>query len=357
MSAYFLLSWPWAYAGSHKDGGYWESGQVYGIINPVTGQPGLQVVGFCQQTRDGEGHDNCYLMQGAAILSFISGLGYVLLAIWQIARILTMLPTPGQVATIDGTVVDALPPTVPIQKALGWNAGLMLIGLLIWALTSIDAGSGWYGWLAWTFGQLPSTPGWQDPASGFYTALNGNTWQTILAYTYSVAFGDIVILSFLVWAASEMSSNAVVANWHAWRTLVTGLAALMFTFFLPQFILVCRFVNWGGLGSIGYGIASGFIIMCVGDFLLYVCALMAQRSPLVALPAAINNTTQPVQKTSAPMTDVVVDPSKPAVVPNTAGNTLPAGTYGVAEPTVTSQNPQNPPIPTRDYTGTQQVPT
>ena len=359
MSAYFLLSWPWAYAGSHKNGGYWESGQIYPVL-PTVFPGGITIVGFCNQASQNTGHDICYLMQGASILSFISGLGYVLLAIWQLVRILTILPTPGQVATMDGTVVDALPPTVPIQKALGWQSALLLIGLLIWALTAIDAGSGYYGWLAWTFGQLPSSPGWQDPALSPLSLTS--TWQTILSYTYSVAFGDIVIIGFTVWAASEMAANPVVANWHAWRTLVTGLSGLLFSFFLPQFILVCRFVNWGGLGKIGQGIAAGFIIMCIGDFLLYICALSAQRSPLIALPAAINNTSQPVQQgkfnNEQRMNEVVVDTTKPGnpVVGNTAGQANPA--YGNqyasgTEPTVTTAEP----VPTRDYSGNQRVPT
>jgi len=216
--------------------------------------------------------------------------------------------------------------------------------------------------LAWTFGQLPSTPGWQDPANGFWSNANvfngvGGTynpqWQMILSYTYSVAFGDLVIIAFTVWAAEEMASNPVVANWHAWRTLVTGLAGLLFSFFLPQFILVCRFVNWGGLDAIGKGIASGFIIMCIGDFALYSCALSAQRSPLIALPAAINNTTAPVAQKGAPMNEVVVDTNKPGnpVVGNTVA--YPNATNQYSEPTVTSENP----VPTRDYSGNQQVPT
>jgi len=286
---------------------------------------------------------------GAAILSFISGLGYVLLMIYQFGRILTMLPTPGQVATIDGTVVDALPPTVGVQKALGWNSALLIIGLLIWALTAIDAGSGYNGWAAWTFGQLPSTPG-----------LTYQAWTLILAYTYSIAFGDIVIIAFTVWAASEMAANPVVANWHAWRTLVTGLSGLLFSFFLPQFILVCRYVNWSypvGLTAIGKGVAAGFIIMCIGDFALYACALIAQRSPLIALPAAINNTTAPVTKQTEMTNVAVVDTTKPGnpVVGNTAGT---VGTYGApnnyghTETTVTTADP----VPTREYSGNQVPP-
>jgi hypothetical protein len=261
------------------------------------------------------------------------------------------------VATIDGTVVDALPPTVPIQKALGWTSSLLIIGLMIWALVAIDAGSGYNGWLAWTFGQLPSTPGWQDPAQGFYYQ---TMWNTLLSYTYSVAFGDLVIIGFLVWCAEEMASNAVVANWHAWRMLVLGLAALLFTFFLPQFILVCRFVNWGGLENVGRGVAAGFIIMCIGEFLLYTVALSAMRAPLIALPAAINQTAAPVanREKEVAMTDVVVDTTKPGnPVVNTAGVTNPAyaGQYSSQlEPTVTSAAG---PVPTRDYSGNQQVPT
>ena len=246
MSAYFLLSWPWAYAGSHKNGGYFMSGSAYPVLPSVFGPNGIATVGFCQQAAENEGHDNCYLMQGAAILSFVSGLGYVLLAIWQLLRILTMLRTPGQVATMDGTVVDALPPTVAIQKALGWQAALLLIGLLIWALTAIDAGSGYYGWLGYTFGQLPSSPGWQDPALSPLSLTT--TWQTILAYTYSVAFGDIVVIGFTVWAAMEMAANPVVANWYAWRTLVTGMSGLLFTFFPPSVhpCVPLRQLGWPG---------------------------------------------------------------------------------------------------------------
>jgi hypothetical protein len=200
------------------------------------------------------------------------------------------------------------------------NSALLIVGLLIWALTAIDSGSGVAGWTAWTFGQLPSTPG-----------LTYQVWDLILAYTYSIAFGDIVIISFTVWAASEMAANPVVANWQAWRTLVTGLSGLLFSFFLPQFILVCRYINWDsptGLSKDGTAIAAGFIIMCIGDFFLYACALIVQRSPLIALPAAINNTTAPVQKQGTELQNVeVVDTTKPGnpVVGNTDGA---VGTYG-----------------------------
>jgi hypothetical protein len=352
ISAYFLLSWPWAWAGSYKSG-YWEQGQDY------AGQ--AQVVGFCQLTRDNQGHDNCYLMQGAAILSFIGGLGFVLLAIWQLLRILSILPTSGQVATIDGTVVDALPPTVGIQKALGFSSALLLVGLLIWALAAIDAGSGYNGWEAWTFGQLPSSPGWQALLAVNVFNNGDNPWQTLLSYTYSIAFGDLVIMGFAVWTASEMAANPVVANWHSWRSLVTSLSAVLFTFFLPQFIQICRYVNWGGLGAIGNAIASGFIIMCVGEFALYVCALSAQRAPLIALPAAISNATAPVQQQPgyakpANLENVVVDTTKPGNPPVTTAETATgyqAGAYGASsEPTVVTADPVA--TGTREYSGTQQ---
>ena len=358
MCAWFLLSWPWAYAGSHRDGGYWESGSVYPLSEGgIIPNPGVNTFGFCLLSLDNAGHDNCGLMQGASILAFISGAGYVLLALYQVARIITMLPTPGQVATIDGAVVDALPPTVPIQRALGWNSALLLCGLLIWALTAIDVGSGYYGWLAWTFGQLPSTPGWQTL---FYTPLN--SWQTMLSYTYSVAFGDLVIIGFTVWAAAEMSSNPVVANWHAWRTMVTGLSALLFSFFIPQFIQVCRFLNWGHLSVDATAVGAGFIIMCCGDFLLYACALAAQRSPLIALPAAINNTAAPVVKNQpTQMQQVTVDKpigatSAGGVVvgpPTTTSGVVMSG-YAPSEPTVVTNMNNGDPVPTREYSGRQE---
>ena len=351
MSAYFLLSWPWSYAGGHN-GGYFHDGSQANFAGFS-----IPTVSVCNTGTDFQAGYSCRLLMGASILSFISGLGFVLLAIYQIGAILAKLPHPGQVATIDGTVVDALPPTVGIQKSMGWMVWLMLAGLLVWALTSIDTGSGYNGWAAWTFGQLPSTPN-----------VTFQTFRLLLAYTYSVAFADIILLGFLVWAASEMASNPVVANWHAWRTLVTGICAMLFTFLLPQFILVCRYVNWSfpyQLNKDEKAVAAGFIIMCVGEWFLYANALIAQRSPLIALPAAINNTTMPVNKQGTELQNVAVTQPGTAypgtavvgapVVGNTAGN---MGTYGApnqyghTETTVTTADP----VPTREYSGNQVPP-
>ena len=345
MSAYFLLSWPWSYAGGHK-GGYLHDGAF-----ADNGLFTVNTVAICSIARDNQGHDNCRLLMGASILSFISGLGFVLLALYQLGSILAKLPHPGQVATIDGTVVDALPPTVGIQKSMGWMVWLMLSGLLIWSLTSIDTGSGYNGWRSYTFGQLPSTPG-----------VTYQLFDLLLAYTYSIAFADIILLAFLVWSASEMASNPVVANWHAWRTLVTGICAMLFTFLVPQFILICRYINWNfphGLSVDDTAIASGFIIMCIGEWFLYANALLAQRSPLIALPAAINNTTMPVNKQGTELQNVVVTQPGMAVaapvVGNTAGNVGTYGQpnqYGPTETTVTTADP----IPTREYSGNQVPP-
>ena len=345
MSAYFLLSWPWSYAGGHK-GGYLHDGSIAFLDNKQT-----STVNICSINPSNYGSDNCRLLMGASILSFISGLGFVLLALYQVGSILAKLPHPGQVATIDGTVVDALPPTVGVQKSLGWMVWLMLSGLLIWALTAIDSGSGYNGWSSYTFGQLPSTPG-----------ITYQLFHLLLAYTYSIAFADLILLAFLVWAASEMASNPVVANWHAWRTLVTGISAMLFTFLVPQFILICRYLNWSypqRLSRDDTAIAAGFIIMCAGEWFLYANALLAQRSPLIALPAAINNTTMPVNKQSTEMQNVVV--TQPGVnvgqpvVANTAGTMGTYGQpnqYGHTETTVTTADP----IPTREYSGNQVPP-
>ena len=344
MSAYFLLSWPWSYAGGHK-GGYIRDGSFisFGTFSTFT-------VDVCSDSVSNYGSDECRLLTGASILSFISGLGFVLLFLYQIGSILVKLPHPGQVATIDGTVVDALPPTVGVQKSMGWMVWLMLSGLLIWALTAIDTGSGYNGWAAYTFGQLPSTPG-----------VTYQLFRLLLAYTYSIAFADIILLAFLVWAASEMASNPVVANWHAWRTLVTGIAAMLFTFLVPQFILVCRYINWNypySLNRDEKAIAAGFIIMCIGEWFLYANALIAQRSPLIALPAAINNTTMPVNKTTELQNVVVTQPGQAVGVPvvgNTAGTMGTYGQpnqYGHTETTVTTADP----VPTREYSGNQVPP-
>ncbi len=354
MSAYFLLSWPWAYAGGHN-GGYWHDGSVVnnGAVDANGNNVAINTVNICSIAVDNQGHDNCRLLIGASILSFITGLGFVLLALYQIGSILAKLPHPGQVATIDGTVVDALPPTVGVQKSMGWNVTLMLIGLLIWALTAIDAGSGYNGWVSWSFGQLPSTPG-----------LTYQMFDLLLAYTYSVAFLDLVLIGFVAWSASEMASNPVVANWYAWRTLVTGSCAMLFSFFIPQFILICRYINWSfpaGLSKIDTAIAAGFIIMCIGEFFLYGNALVAQKSPLIALPAAINNTTMPVNKQGTELQNVAVQ--QPGVVTtgaampvtNTAGNVGTYGQpnqYGHTETTVTTADP----VPTREYSGNQLPP-
>jgi len=230
---------------------------------------------------------------------------------------------------------------------------LMLSGLLIWAFASIDAGSGYDGWSSYTFGQLPSTPG-----------VTYQLFRIMMAYTYSVAFADIILLGFLVWSASEMASNPVVANWHAWRTLVTGVSAMLFTFLLPQLILVCRYLNWTqpfgtSLTHDEKVIGAGFIIMCIGEFFLYANALIAQRSPLIALPAAINNTTMPVNKQGTELQNVVVNQPGTAVgvpvVANTAGNMGTYGQpnqYGHTETTVTTADP----VPTREYSGNQLPP-
>ena len=365
MCAYFLLSWPWSYAGSHN-GGYWysgtdASGNLAGVTYNNDGSPVFTkpTVDIC----DTAGY-NCRLLQGASILSFISGLGFVLLFLYQIASILSKLPHPGQVATIDGTVVDALPPTVGVQKSLGWMVWLTLAGLAVWALTAIDVGSGILGWRAYTEGQMPSTPG-----------LTYNMWRLLYAYTYSIAFPDIILLSFLVWAASELASNPVVANWHAWRTLVTGTAAMLFTFLIPSFILVCRYINWGqpyNLLKLERAVAAGFLILTIGETFLYANALLVQRSPLIALPAAINNTTMPVNKQGTELQNVAVQqpgvyapgvgapqagyaPAAGVGVNNTAGNMGTYGQpnqYGHTETTVTTADP----VPTREYSGNQVPP-
>ena len=341
MCAYFLLSWPWSYAGGHS-GSYFHDG--YNTL-------GFNTVAMCNDGRDNVGNYNCKLITGASILSFISGLGFVLLALYQLGAILAKLPHPGQVATIDGTVVDALPPTVGVQKSLGWMVWLTLAGLLIWALTSIDTGSGVDGWAAYTFGQLPSTPG-----------VTYQQYRLIQAYLYSIAFADIILLGFLVWAASELASNPVVANWHAWRTLVTAIAALLCSFLIPQFILICRYINWGypqSLNKDEKALAAGFIIMCIGEWFLYLNALIVQKSPLIALPAAINNTTMPVNKQQQELQNVVVTQPGQQGYPQTVGNT--AGTvgtygqpnqYGHTETTVVTADP----VPTREYSGNQLPP-
>jgi len=351
ISAYFLLSWPWSYAGGHTGGNLHD-----GTVNSAPLQNFfVNTVAICNDSRDNQGSDNCRLLMGASILSFISGLGFVLLALYQLGSILAKIPHPGQVATIDGTVVDALPPTVGVQKSMGWMVWLMLSGLLIWSLSSIDSGSGYDGFAAYTYGQLPSTPG-----------VTYQLFRPLLAYTYSIAFADIILLAFLVWSASEMASNPVVANWHAWRTLVTGISAMLFTFLLPQLILVCRYINWvfpyavnDTLTPTELAIAAGFIIMCCGEFLLYANALIAQRSPLIALPAAINNTTMPVNKQGTELQNVVVTQPGAAVGAPVVGNT--AGTmgtyghpnqYGHTETTVTTADP----VPTREYSGNQVPP-
>jgi len=85
--------------------------------------------------------------------------------------------------------------------------------------------------------------------------------------------------------------------------------------------------------------ASGIIIMCVGDYLLYASALITQRSPLIALPAAINNTTQPKQ-TDAPLQGVAVQ--QPGISQTTTTTTTSApgaygANYGTAETTQVTQ--------------------
>jgi len=176
---------------------------------------------------------------------------------------------------------------------------------------------------------MPSTPGYADivpPGTNGISSL-------ITPYLYAISFADIIIIGFTVWASSEMASNPVVGNWNAWRMLVVGETGLLFTFFLPQFILICRYINWNftylggpGLTTLELSEAAGFIIMCCGEFLLYVNALLALRSPLVALPAAMNNTTMPATKTQD-MQSVVVDKQtgQPVGVTNEAVN---SGNYG-----------------------------
>jgi len=368
--AWFLLMWPWTYATIHKTGlwldGFnnYANGAFEGLDQTLG--PNVRVRGFCD---DVYGAAGCRIPQGAAILAVIIGAHYVFLALWQIARILSMLPTPGQVATVDGTVVDALPPTVGVQKSLGWMTWLMLIGLLIWSLTAIDVGSGYDGFIAWTFNQLPAIT---NVGQTSYVDVNGNNYSNtllpspIFAYTYSIAFNALVIIGFTAWAASEMASNPVVANWHAWRTMVTGLSGLLMTFFVPIIIIVCRYINWGlyPLGALGNAVAAGVIIMCIGEFFLYACALLAQRSPLIALPAAINNTTQPAGiKSEVPLQQVVVtDPSKAGVHQHGTHMQTGVPAAGVnqyhtqhTEPTVVTQN--NPQMAhTREYSGNQVPP-
>lgn len=356
-SAWFLLMWPWTYATIHRTG-YWMdgfnnyAGGVFDRVNPSTT---YLVQGFCQTSV--YGNDNCRLAQGAAVLAVITGGIYVLLALYQLVRIITMLPTPGQVATVDGTVVDALPPTVAVQKSLGWMTWLMLFGLLIWALTAIDVGSGYDGFIAWTFNQLPAVSQVGLPS---YPALATTLMPSpLFAYTYSIAFNALVIIGFTAWAASELASNPVVANWHAWRTMVTGLSGLLMSFFLPILIIICRYINWGGvyrLGASGNAVAAGIIIMCIGEFFLYACALLAQRSPLIALPAAINNTTQPAGiKSEVPLQQIVVTDPHKAGLDNM--NAVPAASVNQyqptqhTEPTVVTQNPTM--AHTREYSGNQ----
>jgi len=221
------------------------------------------------------------------------------------------------------------------------------------------------GFRSFTFGQLPGLAGIGgingQPAnypSRLDNPANPYIPEPFYAYTYSIAFSFSVIIGFSVWSASELASNPVVANWHAWRTLVTGLSGLLFSFFLPFFIMVCRYINWNTTYShTELAMAAGMIIMCIGDFLLYASALITQKSPLIALPAAINNTATP-QKTTQPLQGVAIQ--QPGVNQTTTTTTIatgqPTGAYGtygsnVAEPTQTTANTA---VPTRDYSGTQQ---
>lgn len=350
--AWFLLVWPWAYATMHRTG-YWQGGfgnyaaSAFWGNDPVTDPTGsADNYGFCESGT--WGGMKCELAQGAGILAAITGGCYLLLAIWQIARILTMLPTPGQVATVDGTIVDALPPTVGEQKSLGWMAWLTAIGVVIWALASIDYGSGYFGFISYTFNQLPVINNVAQESYTLGTNVYGSLMpRPIYAYTYSVSFNYLVILGFAVWAANELAGNPVVANWHAWRMMVTGLTGLLLTFSIPMLIFVCRYINWSTyeLDSLGYACAAGIIIAALGNLFWYASALVAQTSPLIALPAAINNTAQqqlPAKDVGLQQV-VVSDPNK---IGNLPQNQLPTqhGAYSDhqhTETTVVSANPHD----------------
>jgi len=327
--AWFLLVWPWAYATMHRSG-FWQAGfgnyaaGAFWGNNPVTNPAGLaEDFGFCNSGV--WGGLKCELAQAAGILAVITGGCYLFTALWQLARILSMLPTPGQVATVDGTVVDALPPTVGEQKSLGWLAWLTGLGVLIWALASIDYGSGIDGFIAYTFNQLPVVNNVAQDSYTLGTNFYGSLMPSpIYAYTYSVAFNYLVILGFAVWASNELAGNPVVANWHAWRMMVTGLTGLLLTFSIPMMIFACRYINWGyyALGSAGNAVAAGIIIATIGNLFWYACAVITQRSPLIALPAAINNTAQQLPGKDVGLQQVVVtDPHK---VGNLPQNQLPA---------------------------------
>lgn len=350
--AWFLLVWPWAYATMHRTG-YWQGGfgnyaaSAFWGNDPVADPTGSEDnFGFCESGT--WGGMKCELAQGAGILAAITGGCYLLLAIWQIARILTMLPTPGQVATVDGTVVDALPPTVGEQKSLGWMAWLTAIGVVIWALASIDYGSGYFGFISYTFNQLPVINNVAQESYTLGTNVYGSLMpRPIFAYTYSVSFNYLVILGFAVWAANELAGNPVVANWHAWRMMVTGLTGLLLTFSIPMLIFVCRYINWSTyeLDSLGYACAAGIIIAALGNLFWYASAIIAQTSPLIALPAAINNTAQqqlPAKDVGLQQV-VVSDPNK---IGNLPQNQLPTqhGAYSDhqhTETTVVSANPHD----------------
>jgi len=329
--AWFLLMWPWAYATMHRTG-YWQGGfgnyaaSSFWGNNPVAFPAGSSDnYGFCNSTI--WGGMKCELAQAAGILAVITGGCYVLLALWQLVKIMTMLPTPGQVATVDGTIVDALPPTVGEQKSHGWMAWLTALGVLIWALTAIDVGSGYDGFISYTFNQLPVVNNVAQDSYTLGTTVYGSLMpQPIYAYSYSVSFNYLVILGFGVWASNELAGNPVVANWHSWRLMVTGLTGLFFTFSIPMFIFACRYINWSmyALGSAGNGIAAGIIIATIGSLFWYLTAVITLRSPLIALPAAINNTTQQQQlpaKDVGLQQVVVSDPNK---IGNLPQNQVPA---------------------------------
>ena len=282
IAVYLLQSWPWAYAGAASGGAFTEGSH----LGP------LPTVGFCNGL-DNQGSDNCALMKGAAILSFITALGYVILALWQLIAIIVLLPTPGVIALTDGSVVNVLPSNLPIQHAVGGVVALMLSGLLVWSLTGIDVGKDYVGWSSWTFGHEFTTPGFAQ-SSTTLTSL-------IIPYLYAVSFADLIVVAFTIFAAVELSANPVIANWRAWRALVVWQTFVALAFLLPQLILICRYINWGGAlyvgptaTSAGYTVtvgltsqekafSAGFLILCCAVFTLFGLSIVALRSPQIPM--------------------------------------------------------------------------
>jgi len=162
----------------------------------------------------------------------------------------------------------------------------------------------------------------------------------------------------------ELGFNPVVANEHSWRMLLTGLNSQLFTILIPILIFVCRYINWSfaSLSKNGNSIAAGIIILFIGQIFLYLAALLAQRSPLIALPAAINNTNvnQSInQSKEVPLQQIVItDPNKvgnqPAI--NQSINQSNQGQYTDAQhlETTVTQEHDHPTNVQREYSGNHQ---